>query len=106
MKNNFTSRIQVKTVILICVQHHKLELSRFSFKRINFEPIHYITKITVKIEKKTKDMNFCHHRKKFYRLQKLHTSDFFMEKNKSLINIANKRGPKIDPCGTPIFTSY
>ena len=36
----------------------------------------------------------------------LHTFDFFMEKNKSLINILNKRGTKIDPCGTPILISH
>ena len=36
----------------------------------------------------------------------LHISDFFMEKNKSLINILNKRGPRIDPCGTPILISH
>ena len=34
---------------------------------------------------------------------KLHTFDFFMEKNKSLINILNKRGPRIDSCGTPVL---
>ena len=36
----------------------------------------------------------------------LHISDFFMEKNKSLINILNKRGPRIDPCGTAVSISH
>ena len=31
---------------------------------------------------------------------------FYGEKNKSLINILNKRGPRIDPCGTPILISH
>ena len=51
---------------------------------------------TVKIEKK-QDLKFCHHRR-VLSSAKLHTSDFFMEKIKSLINILNKRGPRIDPC--------
>ena len=29
-----------------------------------------------------------------------------MEKNKSLINILNKRGPSIDPYGTPVLISH
>ena len=32
-------------------QDHKLEVSRISFKIINFKPIHYITKIAAKIGK-------------------------------------------------------
>ena len=35
---------------------------------------------------------------------KLHASDFFMGKNKSLINILNKL-IWIDPCGTPVLIS-
>ena len=37
---------------------------------------------------------------------KLHTSDFLMEKNKLLINILNRRGPRIDSCGTPALISH
>ena len=37
---------------------------------------------------------------------KLHTSDFFMEKNKSLINMLNKKGPRIDSCSAPVLISY
>ena len=37
---------------------------------------------------------------------KLRTSDFFTEKDKSLINILNKRGPRIYPCGTPVLISH
>ena len=51
---------------------------------------------TVKIEKK-QDLKFCHHRR-VLSSAKFHTSDFFMENIKSLINILNKRGPRIDPC--------
>ena len=36
----------------------------------------------------------------------LHTSDFFMEKNKSLTNILHKRGPRIGPCGTAVLISH
>ena len=37
---------------------------------------------------------------------KLHASEIFIEKNKSLINILNKRGPKIDLCGTAVLISH
>ena len=37
---------------------------------------------------------------------KLHTSEIFIEKNKSLINILKKRGQKIDPCGTTVLISH
>ena len=29
-----------------------------------------------------------------------------MEKNKSLMNILNRRGPKNDPCGTAVWISH
>ena len=37
---------------------------------------------------------------------KLQTSDFVMEKNKSFMNILKRRGPRTDPCGTPVLISH
>ena len=37
---------------------------------------------------------------------KLQTFDFVIESNKSLINILQIRGPRIEPCGTPVLMSY
>ena len=37
---------------------------------------------------------------------KLRTSDFAMDKNKSSMKILKRRGPRIDPCGTPILISH
>ena len=31
--------------------------------------------------------------------------DFFKEKNKSFMKILKRRGPMIDPCGTPVLIS-
>ena len=37
---------------------------------------------------------------------KLQTSDFVMEKNKSFMKISNRRGPRINLCGTPVLISH
>ena len=37
---------------------------------------------------------------------KLQTFDFVIKKNKSLTNILNSRGPRIEHCGTPVLISY
>ena len=39
-------------------------------------------------------------------LTKLHTSDNVITKNKSFINILKRKGPKIEPSGTPLIILY
>ena len=37
---------------------------------------------------------------------KLQTCDFVMKKNKSFMRILKRIGPRIEPCGTPVFMSH
>ena len=60
---------------------------------------------TAKMKKKTWS-KFWSPLKRVLSSAKLHTFEFFMEKNQSLINILNEKGPKIYSCCTPLSISH
>ena len=37
---------------------------------------------------------------------KIQTSDIVMEKNESFMKVLKRKGPMIDPCGTPVLISH
>ena len=101
---NFAVNIKSNGHYIFDSKNHKLKFTRISLHRINFKQINAFIRSCLRLENKCS--RYLWQLYSALSSEKLQTSDFVMEENKSFMKILKRRGPRIDSCGTPVLISH